>query len=152
MASLNTQSGSSSKAQRQVLVIEAKRRGIALDELRSMVGGSVSSLSAQAASNWIRQISGRPLPHAPGKAPRPYARKASRDREGAIIARIIAADHIEQIERLGLQRFDDPDALRAWLRKNFKVDDPRQLGTAARAGEVIRVLKQMLVRKEALSS
>jgi hypothetical protein len=143
MASLNRQPGSSTKVQRSVLVIEARRCGIDLDALRVLVGGSVSSLSAQAASDWIRRISQRALPNPPGQAPRPYSRRAAPG-----VTRMICADHIEQIERLGLQCFSDADHFRAWLRKSFKVDDPRLLTTAAKAGQAITVLKKIITRRE----
>ncbi len=145
MASLNKNPGTSTPVQHKVLVLQARKRGIDLDALRAMVGGSLRALSVQDCSNFILRVSGMPLPNPPGQAPRTHKRA----REG--ITKMISADHIEQIERLGLQRFDDPDAFRSWLRKNFKVDDPRQLGTAARAGVVLRVLKDMLLRKEALT-
>lgn len=142
MASLNTQPGSSSKAQRSVLVIEAKRRGIDLDELRRMVGGSVSALSAAKASEWIRQISGRPLPNRPGQAPRTTARA----REG--IVRMVTPELVDQIERIGVSYFDgSEDAYRAWLRKYHGVDHPRMLATARKAAQIATALKQMHTRR-----
>lgn len=143
MASLNRQPGSSTAAQRSRLVVCAKRKGIELNELRAMVGGSVSRLSALQASEWISKISGQGLPNPPGQAPR----TRWRTQEG--VTRMITAEHIEQIDRLLSIVFDGSiEAGVAWLRKYFGVSDPRLLATAARAGEVIRVLKDMSVRKD----
>ncbi len=165
MAILNTRPGSSTAKQHQVLVMVAMDKGFNLAETRRMVGGSIRRLSAQEASDWIRRFSGRELPNPPGQAPRPYRRKRSPGepracpagvpaaraaRDQATSVRMVAAEHVEQIERLGLQYFDgDAEQFRAWLRKYHKVNDPRELATAARATNVIRVLKDMLTRKEA---
>jgi hypothetical protein len=76
------------------------------------------------------------LPNPPGEKPRPYARK---NRTGA--TRMITPDHEEQITRLLGEYFTDLAAGLAWLRKDFDAKCPRDLLTAARAGQVIHVLK-----------
>lgn len=59
---------------------------------------------------------------------------------------MIAADHVEQIDRLLSEHFGDIEAGRAWLKKDFDAETPRDLLTAKRAGQVIRVLKDMIER------
>ena len=60
---------------------------------------------------------------------------------------MIAPDHAEQITRLLGEYFDTEAAGLAWLEKNFDVEHPRDLLTAKRAGQVIRVLKDMVARR-----
>ena len=155
MASLNPQPSSSSARQHQVLVLAGKRQGLELDEIRKMVGGSIRSLSAADCSEWIRKLSGKGLANPPGKAPRPYGRK----RTDAI--RLITPFHFRRIASLGLKYFGNYAAFGAWLSKNFVDEVPdrpaesaaqvedllRQLGTAERAGQIIRVLKEMIQRR-----
>ena len=63
---------------------------------------------------------------------------------------MITDDHCEQITRLSLWYFDgSEDAARQWFIKNWKVNEPWQLQTADRAGQVITVLKEMCERKSA---
>ena len=155
MATLNPKPGSSSKKQHQVLVIAGRRQGLELPEIRKLVGGSITKLSAADCSKWIEHFSGKGLANPPGKAPGPYGKKRSD------AARMITDSHIRQIARLGMDYFQGLPAFRAWLSKNFEVpncrtpwapdlvDLIRQLGTAERAGQVIRVLKEMIDRREA---
>lgn len=160
-AKLNTKPGSSSKLARSRLVVEGKRCGYDLDEIRAMVGGSVKALSAAACSEQITKFSGRGLPNPPGQKPRPCDRKGKSS--GA--TRMITADQVDQIRRLSSEYFDDESRLEIadWLSDNFKIpahpnhrllcnsefgDHIRQLGTAKRGGEVIRVLKTMLARRQ----
>lgn len=155
MATLNAAPRSSTATQRKVLVLVARKAGYGVDAVRELVGGRLHDLSARQASEWIRRFSGRDLPNPPGQAPRPYRRKAGLSpgrgetkRGGSV--RMIAAEHVEQLERLGVQYFDgDAEKFHVWLRKYHKVNDAQELATAARATNVIRVLKDMLTRKEA---
>ena len=143
-AVLRTFPGTSSAAQRKKLAIAAKRKGIEIYELRGLVGCHLHDLSAAAASDWITRLSGDDLPNPPGGKPRPYARRKSRD-----TVRMVTADHMEQIGRLMLRYFENNQAAAsAWFRKNWKVDSPRDLLSTKDAGDVIRVLKDMLLRKE----
>jgi len=142
MAQLNVKPGSSSARQHQRLVMLGRDRGIDLAELRSMVGGSLRKLSAAEASDWITQLSGAGLPHPPGEKPVPPRR-----RKEAGVVRMITPDQVEQIGRLLNDCFPTPRARMTWLHKNFKVQHVHLLGTAKRAGEVIRVLKLMLERQ-----
>ena len=147
MAKLSDNPGSSTKAQRSRLVVVARQRGIDLSELRDLVGGSVSALSSADCSAWITKLSGQDLPHPPGQAPRRKGRPAP----GTV--RMITQDHVDQISRLMGEYFgwgtNGPHVSAFhWLRKDFKEvkTDIRDLATAQRAGEVIRVLKSMLAR------
>jgi hypothetical protein len=159
MATLNDKPNSSSKKQHSRLVIVAARKGVDLPELRRMVGGSLRRLSALQCSLWIESFSGQGLPNPPGQKPSVYSRKQhrtnqSRDREGAVRSpvRMILADHIDQIERLGLAYFaGDRPAFDAWLLKYHHVSHPREFATAAKATAIINVLKEMHTRKEAAS-
>jgi len=149
MAVLNDKPGSSSKKQHSTLVIAGQRLGFDLNEIRGMVGGSIRKLSARGCSDWIQTFTGRDLPNAPGKKPRPYKKRRSkqnRDREGAVF-RMIQPDHTHQICRLMREYFENDHYAQLWLRKNFKVGQPHELLTAQRAGEVIAVLKRMLARR-----
>ena len=142
MASLNAKPGSSSKRQHQTMVITAARKGIALNDLRSMVGGSLRALSSAQASDWIKRISGQTLPHPPGQKPSPR-----KGRSAPGVTRMISEDQCEQIMRLAREYFDDDDdAARAWLLKHFKVHEPRELATAVRGAKVIVALKTMANR------
>ena len=144
-AALSTKPGSSTKLQHQTLAIVARRAGLDIHEVRKMVGGSLRRLSVAKCSAWIERLGGGKLPNPPGRKPGAYAGKK---REPGVI-RIIHPEHIEEIRRLGLWIFA-PSAARfyAWLYKNFKVNSIEDLATAERAGQVIRVLKGMLKRKE----
>ena len=155
MAQLNPKPGSSTKRQHQTLVIAGRRRGLELAETRKIVGGSITRLSAAEASEWIEHFTGHGLPNPPGQKPGPY--KGKRPAPGTV--RMITEDQADQIVRLGIAYFGEAHLLIAWLVKNFKIDAVmargqrghravvRQLGTAKRAGEVIRVLKEMVARK-----
>ena len=140
MAALNTKPGSSTTAQRKRLIALGRSAGQSVDDLREIAGGSLRQLSAAQASALITRLGGGDLPNEPGKAPRPYGRRTTD------ATRMIHTDHVEQIERLLIECFDDPARGAAWLRKNFKVDEVRQLATAQRAGEVIATLKRMIQR------
>ena len=155
MAALNPQPSSSSKRQHQVLVMAGRRRGFDLAEIRRMVGGSITALSAAVCSEWIERFSGRGLANPPGQKKSPYAGRRSNGN-----LRMITNDHIEQIIRLANQHFrEDKDSLcpedslcpaaRNWLQKNFGVNHPRLLATAQRAAQVITVLKEMHQRRAA---
>lgn len=137
MAQLNTTPRSSSKQQHQKLVIVGTNKGFELAEVRRMVGGSITALSALECSNWIKHFGGGDLANPPGQKPRPYRRKRTDS------VRVIHTDHVEQINRLGLEYFHDEGKFHNWLEKNFKVRDPDALAIATRAGEVIRALKLM---------
>ncbi len=156
---LNTKPGSSHPRQRSTLMVEGKRRGFDIDEIRKIVGGSVRALSAAQCSDWIKHFSGRDLPNPPGQKPRPCDNRKS---TGA--TRMITTDQVDQIGRLGGEHFyNDRRKFLAWLSRNFKIpftqrdlpvspsecrDRVRALGTAKRGGEVIRVLKTMLARRQ----
>ncbi len=164
IASLRDTPRSSSKKQHQTLVLAALKHGLDLHELRAMVGGSLCALSAKGCSDWIKRFSGRDLPNPPGGKPWPYKprhRPSSRIHAGGIspgvnagaldrpIPRVIQQDHIDQIGRLMLRYFEgNVAAASAWFLKNWKVKEPRDLLTSARAGEVIRALKEMVERRE----
>jgi len=143
MTTLRTTPGSSTPKQRQRLVILGRRKGLDLNEIRKTVGGSIKQLSAKGASEWIVRFGGGTLPNPPGKKPSVY--KGKKPKPG--VTRMITEDQIDQIKRLLFECFDG-QSLRAceWLKKNFKVDLPVELATAKRAGEVIRVLKEMSSR------
>ena len=144
MASLNPKPGSSTKRQRQTLMIAARRLGFSLDDVYGMICYPLRNLSAAEASNWIKRLSGKDLPNPPGQKPSVYKGRA---RPGTI--RLITDDQADQIERLMLEYFDyDRPAAFAWLTKNFKVETVRELGTAKRAAEVIAALKAMHNRRE----
>ncbi|KPL06994.1 hypothetical protein AMJ85_09870 [candidate division BRC1 bacterium SM23_51] len=143
MPTLDAQPGSISTPQRKLLFAIARSRGLSDDDLREAVGGSISRLSCAEASRHIERLDGGPLPNPPGKKPKPW-----RNHKLPGTIRMITADHVGQIVRLGDEYFDgDVDAFYTWLAKDFKVAQVRQLATAARAGEVLYVLKTMLARK-----
>lgn len=111
---------------------------------RLVIGAeSTTLLSASEASACIRRLGGGDLPYPPGEKPAPFQGK--RKRSDAI--RMIAPDHEEQIERLLREYFGDLDAGLAWLAKDFDAQHPHDLLTAKRAGQVIRVLKDMIDRR-----
>jgi hypothetical protein len=63
---------------------------------------------------------------------------------------LITADHVDQIERLGLAYFHgEAEAFAAWLREYHKVNHPREFATAAKGKRIIKVLKDMHTHKEA---
>ncbi|HUX00685.1 MAG TPA: hypothetical protein VMY35_06865, partial [Phycisphaerae bacterium] len=118
MPELSTKPGSSTARQHSALVVAGKRHGLSLAEVRHAVGGSIKQLSAAKASDWITHFSGRPLPNPPGQKPSPY--KGKPPARGTV--RMIAPDHVEQIQRLGEEYFApdvDGAGLVKWLRKNF---------------------------------
>lgn len=171
MPSLNSQPGSITARQMQRLHGLARKRGMDHEALRVAIGcPSLSDLCAAEASVLITHLGGGDLPNPPGRKPRP---PRSRRRPGGNTVRMITQDQIEQIHRLGLAYFalrkrdselssdrkeadscqSSASAFAAWLTKDFKLerraslsDQIRGLGTAARAGEVIRVLKEMCDR------
>lgn len=155
MAELNPRPGSSTKRQHRALVIAGRRLGFDLADVRKTVGGSLCKLSAAEASLWIGHFTGRDLANPPGQKPGAY--KGKRPAPGTV--RMITDDQVEQIVRLGVEYFGEAHMLISWLVKNFKIDSTaargqrghraivRHLGTAKRAGEVIRVLKEMVQRK-----
>lgn len=143
---LTDKPATSTPAQRQRLVIAAKRKGLALDDLRVIAGGSLRALSAAAASSLITQLTGESLPNPPGRKPPVYPR---RKQEGVV--RMISDDLIDQIARLSVEYLGSKEAGEFWLQKNFGVTDPWHLQTAERAGRVVWVLKQMHERKEVVS-
>ncbi len=124
----------------------AKRQGFDVEQVRELAGDNLHNLSAAQASALIERFGGGDLPYKPGQKPGPYAGKK---RPPGVI-RMITADHTTQILRLGLAAFDESAAsfYAWWLTNNFKVKSIRELATAERAGHVIRVLKEMLKRKE----
>ena len=83
------------------------------------------------------------VPNSPGQKPSPYAGK----RKSTDATRMIAPDHEEQIMRLLGEYFDSEIAGLAWLEKNFDARAPHDLLTAKQAGQVIRVLKDMIERR-----
>ena len=144
MVSLRTAPGSSTPKQRQVLHQLKRQRGWTDDELHDAIGcGSTTLLSATEASACIRRFGGGALPNPPGCKPAPFARK----RQKTDATRMIMPDHVEQIERLLREYFGNIDAGRAWLKKDFDAEHSRALLTAKRAGQVIRVLKDMIARR-----
>ena len=143
MASLNEQPGSSTSRQRCKLHSLKRRKRWTDDDLHVAIGAdSTTKLSAKQASDAIARLGGGDLPNPPGQAPRAYTTRAT---PGA--TRMITDAHVEQIHRLLNQRFprSHGDKLH-WLKRNFKVTCARDLATAQRAGEVIRVLKDMAAR------
>lgn len=144
MAKLNTAPGSSTPRQRQVLHQLKRRRRWSDDDLHDAIGAaSTTLLSASRASECIGRLGGGRLPHPPGKKPAPYAGRRSK----TAATRMIAPDHEEHIARLLRLHFGDEAAGSAWLAKNFDARTPRELLTARRAGQVIRVLKDMIARR-----
>ena len=155
---LRSTPNSSTAKQHQTLVIAASHKGLDLHEVRKMVGGSLRRLSAKECSEWIERFSGKGLPHPPGAAPPAYPRRRrsrsadqSRDRKGVDrpVPRMILTPYVDQIGRLMLRYFENnPAAAIAWFRKHWKCDNPRELGTTERAGQVIAALNRMLGRKD----
>lgn len=148
MATLRTDQGTCTAAQRKTLIIAAKARGHSVDALRDAAGvRRLHELSAAAASALIEKYSGRGLPNPPGRAP-----ARGRRRSAGVVARLITSDLVEQIDRLLLEYFGDPDRAAEWLRKMFKVKAAGELATAERAGQVIGVLKRMCERKDSAAT
>ena len=145
MASLSTEPRSSRPKQRQRLHQLKRRLGWSDDDLHDAIGvESTKMLSAAQASDCIERLGGGELPNPPGQKPAPYAGK----RKTTDGTRMIHPDHVEQIERLLGEYFDDEAAGLAWLHKDFEAKHPRDLLTAKQAGQVIRVLKDMIDRRE----
>ena len=152
MAQLDTTPGSISGAQKRALFAALKRKGMGIDDLRDLVGGSISKLSKADASRWIAELDGGDLPNPPGEAPQ----EKRRPQPGNV--RLITEANVEQIIGLGTRYFETVTQFEAWLVKNFKVparrgserveDLIRKLGTAQRAGEVIHVLRTMRNRNQ----
>lgn len=141
---LSNTPGSSTSGQRQVVATMARQRGGVelLDSIRDKFGGSIKNMSAAAASRMIKRLTGQDLPYAPGTKRPPRRRPV----EG--LYPMITPDQCEQIERLGLKYFgNDRTAFTTWLMSDFKAETPRLLMTAKRAGQVIRVLKEMIDRR-----
>jgi len=114
------------------------------DQLHDAIGASsTTKLSSAQASACITRLGGGTLLYPPGQKPAPFAGK----RRWTDAVRAIAPDHEEQITRLLREYFDDDAAGLAWLEKDFDAQSPRDLLTAARAGQVIRVLKDMIARR-----
>ena len=148
MATLRTQPESSTARQRQVLHQLKRRHGWTDDELHHAIGAdSTTRLSASQASECIRRLGGGKLANPPGQKPAPYAGR----RKTTDATRMITPDHEEQIERTLCEHFGDLPTGLAWLARDFDAKQPRDLLTAKRAGQVIRVLKDMLSRRDAAS-
>ncbi len=143
VAKLATHPGSSTPKQRCRLHQLKRRHGWTADQLHHAIGSpSTTSLSAAEASECIKRLGGGKLPHPPGKKPAPFAKKPRR----TDATRMIAPDHVEQIDRMLREHFGDMEAGHAWLKKDFDAETPRDLLTARRAGQVIHVLKEMIER------
>ena len=152
MAKLSTNPGSITQRQITAIWSTARGRGLSSEQVHEAAGGSLAALSRKQASDLIDRLGGGGLPNPPGEPPPP-----ARHRAKSGVTRMIAAEQIEQIERLLVEVFppsaksaksaDGPGG--AWFRKMFKVDSIRELATAKRAGEVIRVLKEMQARRAA---
>lgn len=155
MASLNIHHGSSTRLQRQALHRLKRRKGWSDAELHDAIGmASTTHLSARQASDAIKRLSGVDLPNPPGQQPSVY--QGSKP-DGTV--RMITADQIQHINRLGGEYFGDVVEFLAWLTKNFKIPwrQPRtvadfdgvvrHLATAKRASQVIVVLKNMIYRR-----
>ena len=156
MAQLNPKPGSSTKRQRYRLHQLKRDLGFTDDELHVIIGAaSTTHLSAAQASEWITHFTGRGLPNPPGQKPSSY--KGKRATPG--VTRMITDDQVDQIVRLGVEYFGEVHLLISWLVKDFKLPAVeargarghravvRHLGTARRAGEVVRVLKLMIARR-----
>lgn len=104
----------------------------------------LAELSRADANHILTRLTGSPLPAAPGE--RPKRRKGQ-----AGVTRMIDAQQIDQLHRLLGDCFSTPHARQLWLTRNFKVAVIKDLATAKRAGQVIRVLKLMKSRKESPS-
>ncbi len=141
MASLKTNPGSSTALQRKTIMIAARRRGLSVDQVRDMAGSRLHDLSSAGASDMIKRLSGKDPANPPGKKPSAYKGKPKG-------LRMRTDDQVQQIARLGSQCFDDEAAFERWLFNNFGFPTPSQIETSKRAGEIIRVLKNMLKRKE----
>lgn len=156
MPQLNTTPGSSTPKQRQSLHRIKRRRAWSDAQLHDAIGAdSTTHLSAKEASASIERLSGMGLPNPPGEKPGAYAGK----RKAPGVVRMITDDQVDQIERLMLEYFHgNKEQAYAWLHKNFgipnliaKLDGPyliRSLGSSKRAGQVIRVLKDMVTRNQ----
>ncbi len=128
----------------------AKRcRGWSDEELHAACGvDSVTHLSVAQASACIERLSGQPLPNPPGTPGTPPNMPKRRTQPGVV--RMRTPDQVEQVNRLMLWYFDgDAGAAAAWLKKNFGVSDPEHIDTAFRAGQIARVLHEMLDRRSA---
>lgn len=132
-----------SPAQIRALLATGRKRGMEVDDVRAAAGGSLRKLSRAQASKLIERLGGGELPNPPGTPQRQQRRRAEPG-----VYRMITEEHCEQIAHLLNQVFDTPREAAAWLQKNFKVLDLRRLGTAKRAGEVIRVLKLIKQRRQ----
>lgn len=153
---LTTDPGTVTPRQISALHRVAIRRGLDHEALREAAGvESLKHLSRAEASKLIRRLGGGDLPHAPGTKPAPsraptYRRNRARSASEGTRApiRMITPDQEEQLYRLGVEFFCDSSVdFVNWLRKNFKVELPRELATAVRAGQVIAVLSRMIDRR-----
>ena len=159
MAELNTKPGSSSPMQRYLLHRIKRDHGWSDELFHEIIGfDSTKDMSAAQASEAIKRLGGIELANPPGQKPGVYKSK----RAGAAVRKIAAA-HVKQIARLGLEYFDSTPELVGWLAKNFLkgvsfipptdaeglyrlIDN---LLTARRAGHVIMTLKRMCARRKA---
>jgi len=122
-----------------------RKRNWSDDELHAAVGvDSVTDLSAKEASQHIDRLGGGGLANPPGQKPSPYS--GSKRQPG--VTRMITNDHVTHIHRLLDVYFGNRDKAASWLSTNFDASHIRDLATAARAGQVIRVLREMIQRKE----
>jgi len=66
---------------------------------------------------------------------------------------MVGPEHVDQIRRLMRRAFGDSPAGSkrgyAWLRTHFHVGSVHELGTARRAGQVIRMLREVIQRGDA---
>lgn len=144
MATLNTKPGSSTPGQRVRLHQRKRPLGWTDDQLHDAIGaGSTTLLSSAQASTCIERLGGGEIPYPPGRKPAPFAGTCKR----TDATRMIAPGHIERITRLLHVCFDDAAAGLAWLVKDFEAKHPRDLLTAKRAGQVVRVLQRMIERR-----
>lgn len=130
-------------AQIRALHAVMRGKGLDCDEVKALRGiASLKDLSRAQASDLIKELGGGALPNPPG------GKSPARRRGKPGVTRMIAPDMIKQIDRMMAEYFDnDWEKGYAWLKKNFKVDGIHKLATAARAGQVIAVLKEMLERR-----
>ena len=152
MAQLNTAPGSITPAQKKAIVLHFVRLGKNVHAARAYCGvhERLGELSRADASHMITRLTGKGLPNPPGQKP-----KRRKSQEG--VTRMIAAEQIEQIDRLLNQCFPERGAGSLWLIRTFKVKRVQDLATAQRGGEVIRVLKMISkraapVRKRSVSA
>lgn len=136
---LDTRQATSTPQQRKRIVLLGNSQSLTVDDLRDMTPlGSLRELSKQEASDLIERLGGGRMQTARQS---PYPRRQSTD-----ATRMITREHVTIITEMMERKFGDSEHALAWLKRNFKVDTVRDLGTAERAGEVVAVLKEMLDR------